>query len=330
MLRVPVPECEFFEFLDEMKDWCILRNFDVLGNFERGGDCDILALDVGKSYALLIDKLGCPVRVARRSYVMSCYYPWGHVDITNGIYWRGLLLASGDEVERRADKSGRWPVVVESDKVAVLLLNSLLWGGFAKERYRDEVFAAFYNDDGAVKARFTEMIGAKAAELVATHVQARAWLELERIVPELRKLVKRECYSRGAAVSFRGELNFLMKEISLRLGSQIPPLIVRVDGEVGDELHATIRRIGTRYEYLVDIVPWYRAFGVLYLLDLTKRVSFRVRNGVVVYIVERKQKIRRGLNVYSVDLIGDESDESALVDGFSCLQERSGTSVQLS
>ncbi len=282
------PETAIRSFFSSLQAWAVLRNADVFDNFARGGDCDLLVRDIDGAARMLVRHLGNPVRIAERSYVRSYYYEWGHIDLTDCLYWRGLCLCDAETLLARAGIREGWPVISEEDEAICLLLNSLLWGGFVKRRYLDRIGGVFGWEAETIRERLETMLGPKAAEWIISCVRRSAWEELEARVRRLRREVAWFHFRRRPFRSLLGQLRFAAFELRLRLGPQIPVLALEVDGGVErPRLKELVAEEAKRCEYHLAIVDWTGGRMNLRLgFDLLRRLSFRARNGAVVYLID--------------------------------------------
>jgi hypothetical protein len=71
--RPPAPTGALRTLLNRLNAFAVVRNEDIFANFERGGDADLLVDDVVRAERVLLECLGEPLVIQRRSYVSGYY-----------------------------------------------------------------------------------------------------------------------------------------------------------------------------------------------------------------------------------------------------------------
>jgi hypothetical protein len=287
MIRHLVPELRLNSFLRNLDNWALLRNADIYENFSRGGDCDLIVSDFEHAEQELTRQLGVPVRVAKRSYVRSFHYEWGHIDMTDGIYWRGIELCAGSVILSRSIKEGLiFPQISHEDEAITLLLNSLLWGGFIKKRYCARILTVFSRDGNQVLSYLSEMVGTTCATKIFNHVRDEDWHSIEKECNNLRRMTFVYHMIRSPFRSIIGYVRFLSAELRVRFKESVPVLHVNIDGEAGINIFTEFISVhGGQLEYKVKVVR-FAGSSVMTHLRLLKYCSFRARNGLLVVIRE--------------------------------------------
>src|SRR4051794_39547296 len=92
----PLPREQLRGFLQDLRatGYAVAKAPELWSNLERGGDWDLVVVDVEAAVRLLEGRVGAPESVIRRSYVTTAVYAWGHIDFLPGLVWRGVQLAS--------------------------------------------------------------------------------------------------------------------------------------------------------------------------------------------------------------------------------------------
>jgi len=284
-----IPVESIHDMLSSLTDWALLRNADVIGNFKRGGDCDIILLDIENGKKEIIKFLGNPVRVARRSYVLSIYYPWGHIDLTDHYYWRGLRLCSGQDILTLSSRRNDWPVVSDIDEAIILLLSSLLWGGFVKVRYIEIITDVFDKKYSEVDRALNKMLGSRAAKLILLHVNNKDWKNLELSIESIRYQVFVHHFTKYPLQSLVGQLKFYSAEILLRLQPNLPVLVLEVDeGSDKDLIKKLILEASRQLEYKCLVKNETSvSLNKLSIFQWFRIRSFQARNGLIVLLVNK-------------------------------------------
>lgn len=278
MIRHELPSARLERCFRALEKWAVLRNPDIFANFERGGDCDLLVANREAAACRIEREMGSPFRIAERSYVTSLYYEWGHLDLAEHVFWQGLRLIDGRDILGRCDRSGVWPVVSRVDEAIVMLLNSLLWGGFVKRRYCSDIQAAFSAEADLTAEILWRAVGSPVARRLETLVRQAEWEDLERSVAEIRRRVRSHQLRLAPLRSMVGTVRFLGCECRVRMKDLVPVLTVRLNGADAEVVREACVRLGHEAEYRVAVT---NGRGVLTGL---RHASFRAKNGLVVVL----------------------------------------------
>jgi hypothetical protein len=158
-------------FLDELAlcGYAAAKAPELWRNLERGGDWDLVVLDVADAYQLLVSLLGPAQSVDRRSYVWCCYYEWGEIDLLPGLEWRGLPLVEGVDIlaGRRRTAEGIYEARPAHQAVAAVI-QPLLAAGTYKARYKLLWRTAAQEDCAELKLCLTRIFGSRLASDLAT------------------------------------------------------------------------------------------------------------------------------------------------------------------
>lgn len=298
-----IPRQRLITFFESLGDWVVLRNGDLLGNLERGGDCDILVGDTSEAEAVLIQVLGRPLYVARRSYVTGYYFSWGYIDVFKDYQWKGIRLFDADfAFSYKTINEHGFPVLAEPLESCVLLLTSLLWGGFVKERYIGRICSAWKEFRCEFEAHLRFLIGPRASSLLVDLLDSGEIKMAESHVLRIRFYVFVHHFPRYPLQCVVGYLNFIKKEIILRLTPPIAPLVVlesKLPGILRDQesmtkLSETALIPPIKIINLAGVKGFFR-FRML--AHMFRSLGFLARSGFVVFIVPdfREARVRRVL-----------------------------------
>ncbi len=287
--RPVIPTRKLDRLFSALKNWAVIRNEDVIQNFLDGGDCDIICKDLVECGEQIIAHLGVPLRIAARSYVVSYYYEWGHIDLTDNIYWRGLTLAEGDQILSRKRYLGNLPMVSDADESIVSLLNSVLWGGFVKKRYVFKIHEIFSNTQSEVERILHHMLGKNASKLLIEKSMEHDWDAIEKNVRDLRNLTKCHHFTKHPKRSLSGYVSFFFSEFRLRVSPGIPALILRNRELFGNKnLKSFILKSLEQNEFRAKVIQLKYSISVLTKIELLKHrflnSSFMARNGLLIFL----------------------------------------------
>lgn len=280
-----IPEKQLPIFFKGLEDWALLRNEDAIGNLRKGGDCDLIVKDIKLCEQRLIESFGKPLRICRRSYVVSFYYPWGHFDVTDNYYWRGIRLLEAHPILSGARKSGDYIYIVSKvDEAITKLFGSLLWGGFVKQRYCDDILDVFAKQEGPFLERLHEMVGVTAAETIFRRLKLCDWDGMVAGVPYIRKRVVFSAMRKQPFQVVFGQINFVYREFMIRFESLVPILVLRLPSR-GDVVSAkeNLDQLLESIDYHARVIDategrWPSTIETL------KLTSFRARNGLVIIL----------------------------------------------
>lgn len=210
-------------FLHSLGDYVVLRNHDFRANLGRGGDVDVLADDIPYARKRMNEALGCPWWVMRRTYVESCFYPWGHIDLTPRMEWHGATYIENQAIFASSSVSlfgFRQPRAAH--EALICWFASLIWGGFFKERYASVITEAAQSDGEAFRLALIQAVGKhwgeKLYQLATNGVpeQSVAW------VKPLRRALWFAGFRRHPLETLRGWISFWLREVRMRLYPPVP------------------------------------------------------------------------------------------------------------
>jgi len=223
-----VPVAALVRCLRDLPNYVVLRNEeDLFGNLERGGDVDLLVGDLEVAERTLIRHLGAPVRIIRYSYVTGYSYDWGHVDLLPTIEWRGACYLRTEAVleGRQISPRGR-PVPKIAHEAVISWFSSLLWGGFFKERYAEEIRQAVEIEGSALRQTLIEVAGKKfGLRLWQAAVDGRAEISAEWARPLRRAVWGRACLT-SPVRTIQRSVAFVIGEFKLRLQPAVPSIAI--------------------------------------------------------------------------------------------------------
>ena len=302
MKRWQVPEKNLKIFFEKLGQWALLRNPDVFENFSRGGDCDLLVGNLEEASRTLVEELGPPVLIARRSYLRSFFYPWGHLDLTNHYYWRGIKLLDGPSMLADKKCSGSYPSLSSVDTSILKLLGSLLWGGFLKERYTPDILDSYRENTEHFSERLRLMLGKAAADTICSHIFKENWKGLVNEVGSIRKSVKKHYRRKSFVRYWMGQLRFTFAEIRLRIFDLLPVLVLKVNRHDREAMNAElpiVTKVTDQHCKVVEVTNIVRCLALP--LILLANISFRARNGLLIIVRENDLKLNRFTKIFYVN-----------------------------
>lgn len=208
---------------DHADDLMILRNPEIAATLSRGGDVDLLVRAVGRAEALITAALGLPILRLRRSYVLTLVYPWGHLDLTDGISWKWIpYLSAGAAFAEKRMVSG---IALPSRRHEAIIcwFSSLFWGGFTKDRYKDLIQEAAQDQNGALPGALAEFLAPELAAVFAELAKDGRWNEAPAAA---RKAKLHLLEKNGIVKNILGALRYLAAECRLRLHPRTPVIAV--------------------------------------------------------------------------------------------------------
>lgn len=274
--------------LSSLEDWALLRNEDVIGNFLKGGDCDLIVENTSSSLSKIIRKLGPPSYVTKRFYVTSLDYPWGHIDLANHFYWKGFKLCDGKYMLSHARSNQQWPLISNEHQAITMLLNSLLWGGFVKNRYKQFIYETFASNMEAVSKSLQSMIGQSASYLVLERVAGQDWSGLESYVGKIRFKVGLNSLAHDPVGSIYGNIHYVYRELHLRARPPLPVVLLHKHTSLPfTKVSDSLKQESTEHGYQIKVVNGNgRHRHTTLLQSLLKYRSFRAKKGLVVLVVD--------------------------------------------
>jgi hypothetical protein len=142
-------------------DVVVVKNPDIWGSLERGGDWDLVALDPELVAGRIRRALGTPESEIRRSYVWSLNYSWGHLDLLPRVEWRGLVLVSAERAFEGASEAAKDSLMVArpAHQVMAACVYAVLAHGGYKERYEALWAEAWTTDADELRRLLSKAFG---------------------------------------------------------------------------------------------------------------------------------------------------------------------------
>jgi thymidylate kinase len=230
-----------------MSDYVVLRNEeDLFGNFERGGDVDLLVRNLDIAERTLVRHLGPPVRMMRSSYASGYSWDWGHIDLVQRSEWRGASYLRTQAIldhQRRSDR-GR-PVPRIAHEALISWFTSLLWGGFFNARYAAIIRKAVETDGDAFRQCLRDAAGKTCGD--------RLWQAAANGHPEssvngaasLRRTIWLRTCLRSPWSTFSRALAFVVAEARLRVTPPVPWIAIL--GSDGSGKSSVVKAVVDRY-----------------------------------------------------------------------------------
>ena len=256
--RTAVPLEHLLRALNSAGPSVVLRNHDIAANLERGGDVDLLVANTRQTERQLVTELGDPFSIARRSYVTSLFYPWGHLDLLPALEWRGARYIDEKDVLQASVPS---PAGVPKPRLAhealVSWFSSLVWGGFFKSRYRDVILDAASHDGRELQGVLRHALGnAWGDRLWDAAAQGRPE-DSQLWVSQLRRTLWRRALMRAPIQTLSGATRFVVAELLLCLRPPLPWIAILGPDGSGKS---------TLLQGLSD--AWPRSFGAIHRYHL--------------------------------------------------------------
>lgn len=202
----------------------VVKNPDIWASVLRGGDWDLVARDCVAALSVLQDVLGSPVRVVRRSYVLTAEWPWGHVDLLPDIRWRGILLLRAGEILDSRIETPDLPVSRPAHEAIASCIFSALSYGLIKPRYRAVWDVARDSDRAELASRLADIFGP------ASRVEEWSFEELAEQATRLRRSARRRAWSIQPAGTALRYSEFAFRESVVRTRARIAAIWQRLGG----------------------------------------------------------------------------------------------------
>lgn len=190
--KSPVPVQRLRAFLarleGESRGYVVVKNPNLWANIERGGDWDLLVGDLPSAQAHLVETLGRPERISRRSYVCSHYFDWGEIDLLSGIEWRGVELVDRDRVLRSFRRHGEgWRINSLAYEAIACWVSPLLYSGTFNERYETVIQAAVANEADDLQSELQRVFGDDLAEEMLSLASSQRLQQSVKMTSRLRR-----------------------------------------------------------------------------------------------------------------------------------------------
>lgn len=249
-------------FLREETGYAVVRNVDIRASLARGGDVDLVVLDTRRFVQALLRKLGPPILWIKRSYNISFFWIWGHVDIIPSVDWHGAVYLEREQVIRSAfqNADGLWEADLPHQAL-ICWFPSLLWGGFFKRRYGKVITSAAQQHESELFYLLAGAVGTVMAKRLL-YVARREIPEIsENWVSSIRQNLWLRGFARSPLRTLKGMLNFWVSEIKLRIDPPTPVVGILGLGEIQKPnfLHTLKDELGSGHPFMdVLIEEWTR------------------------------------------------------------------------
>lgn len=222
-----IPEEALLSFLRDLPGALILRNHDVLANFGRGGDVDILVRRIDDAERRLIASLNVPLIYTGHSYVRSYRYQWGQVDLWPNLQWKGAVYLDNSSLFEAMEISpAGLPKLRMAHEAVACWLTSLLWGGFFKERYKDVIVAAAQKDRAALRDALCSAAGRGRGHRLLQAAVDGTPEDSESGVSALRRSVRVQAFRKDPLGTLRRWFAHYTAEAKLRLDPPMPWVVL--------------------------------------------------------------------------------------------------------
>jgi thymidylate kinase len=228
-------EREFFEkFFRRLADSqvvsVLLRNYE---NFpaEMGNDLDVFfrRADLQKAVRIFRKTLresgGEWLHVHERDYVLAVWFRAGrdapsaiHLDFYHGAFtWHGLAYLNDDELLAASRQWQQFKIPRPAHEAANLFLTSLLWGGFFKARYHEQIRTLLAAPEE--KAEFERIVGrrfgaANRPAFIFVREQNPTDKEMRRYAKRLRRAFRLCSFRRNPFVAAFRMSRYWLKELA--------------------------------------------------------------------------------------------------------------------
>ena len=260
--------------LEATNNYAAAKATDLWENLRRGGDWDLLVRDRPRALRAVVEAVGEPNRLAVWSHGLGCYYPWGEIDLLDGVRYRGVLLLSSSEAVEAATHRADGIVAARPAHVAIsaCLLPAMAYGTH-KAEYELEWKRAQARDRHELRRVLEVVLGTSLAERV----------ERDGPLPHLshvrRAFMLRSAVSRSA---WAGAIKYAVVEVAQHARPPAPPAVL-VPAAGAASVKAELERLEPAISEVMTVEPsshaWVRRWPD------TARV--RRRGGVV--LVERRR-----------------------------------------
>ena len=208
----------FLARLESGPGFAVAKQPDLWANLGRGGDWDLVVGDLEPARSLLVEEVGAPLRMVRRSYVVATFYSWGEIDFLPRIEWKGVELVSASRVLQRAarDPGHGWPVACTAHQAVAGWIYPMLAYGSFNPRYAQLVASAVAEDGIELERVLTDIFGSHADAAIAA-ARDRAPQTLAPHLANLRRAARVQALSSSPFRTLRAMSMFAFTEVALRL-----------------------------------------------------------------------------------------------------------------
>jgi hypothetical protein len=220
----------------------VLRNYQDLPE-AIGNDVDIFVSQTSLNSAIEVlvreveEREGAVTHIHQRGYFVAFWVNFKnddvalHLDLYPGaLTWHGLEYLSMGRFLESTRHYRDWRIPHPAHEAILLILTSLLWGGFFKKTYRSQIEGLL--DDPEVKKEFRDCLsnafGDSGSELAAAVLAGKPIERIESLLAvKLRAALRRRCLSRNPGRALAGMAGHWLWEFRCYFVSR-PGIWVRV------------------------------------------------------------------------------------------------------
>ena len=229
----------FKELVDQGLSYSVVRNYEGLPSSKPGGDVDILVEKKQIDNILfIINKI--LVQVKGRIEITSIHHyviklklynvvddkskeSVTELDLITKLSWKGLSWLSESEVLGQSNKNNLAIYVPEpKHELQMSLFHSLLYGGFVKKRYYNQMSSLFLlSDKHELKEDLDSNFGKKIGQLIFDNIETSNWKGLEGSKRKLRQILIKKNMSKYFINTIFAIISHYYLEIIIRINSFI-------------------------------------------------------------------------------------------------------------
>jgi hypothetical protein len=126
----PFPRRQLLAWLEGLgSGWALSKDVDLWEALSTGGDWDVVVTDLDRAAHLLAKHVGVPARVLEQPDVLACFYPWGEIDLLDGLRYKGVAIVTAREALGGATGvDDRRVVRLAHQAIATCLLPTMAYG----------------------------------------------------------------------------------------------------------------------------------------------------------------------------------------------------------
>ena len=201
----------------------LLKSQDPWANLSRGGDWDLAVPSWRDAEARLTAAAGAPTRAEYRRWQCALFFPWGEVDLLEGLRWRGMPVLTADQLRSGARPGRPFKVARPAhEAIAAWVAPLMAAGSWKQELHKAAVDRAWREDAAQLRQELHRLFGSAVAEdLESDYLHA----ELTR-ARDLRVAFALRSFLRAPARSVRAFGGFAAAETLARLAPGLPLIAV--------------------------------------------------------------------------------------------------------
>ena len=179
------------EFYDILSDLCVKYDWKIFMNIKKQGFETIHLFNYSNNRVLLL-----------------------HFDLFNSFMWDGIELINNEELLQNIVKIDGYNSISPVLEAIIKLLTRLLFNGYIKEEYKQDILNVFKNRENEIKIILKKIIGCNLIEELYEDVLHEEWSKIEKSVNDYKTEIRKNVKSRDYIKYTKNRIRFKFYKVN--------------------------------------------------------------------------------------------------------------------